>query len=1057
MILLVLATSVLPSRVGRAQAGAPDPRASYMLELAAPAVATVLAAAQGEMVGAAAATAAAQSYLASMQAAQQATVALLATLDVPVLYTTQRVYNGIAVRARAGQIDDLAALPGVKAVHRIIPATPDNATSVPYLDAPLLWDGLAGFPAARGEGMRIAIIDTGIDYLHADFGGPATGAAYAANDRTVIGDVPGFPGTKVVGGYDFSGDQYNADPDARDYNPIPQPDPDPIDCYGHGTHVAGTAAGYGVTNDSAPFAGPYSAATNLGALRIGPGVAPLAQLYALKVFGCAGSSDLVPQAIEWAVDPNGDGDFADRVDVINLSLGSPYGELYDPTSVAANNAAQLGVIVVASAGNSGDDFFVLGSPSNADRAISVAAIQHGQVTLAGGQVQRVEPVAGFSSRGPRAGDAGIKPDLAAPGVGIVSASSATGSGARTLSGTSMAAPHVAGAMALLRELRPGWSVEELKALAMNTAYPLVRAGTSLTATLYAPGRAGAGRIDLPLAVKSDTVVYNAQLPGRVSLPFGAPDVLDSYAAAQNARIANKGAMTRTFGISYFPVTDLAGVTVTVPITPLVVPAAALVDFPVFVDVNAGELRRQPDPALGSYPVFGRHWIDEESGHVLLWPAGTNWRATLAGANVVPAVTTTAGGSAAVAYTPATANLSYTVTLTNLAPADVLTITLGAGRPGDEPAPLYTLYRAADGPLPAILTGTVAFDRAHELLLAAGGMNLSVATEAQPAGAVRGQLAVQTPVLHLLLHAAPRPVAATHADPPRLDFGSDATQTPAFALAGQALAPGTPPTATVALASLFQLEWQSPNARPPGLPADQPDTFDSADISHVGIATDYPVRPADARLYFGIAAHAPWSSPNMVRFDIFIDVDGDGNDDYRLFNSNRDGYLNEYLNSDSFVSALEDLRTQVVTVQEPLNGQAATAGDTRPYLSRVLVLPVRVADLKLPAGRTVIRYRLESYHFYLGDQPEKFVDALDPRRFDLAHPALELLDGKTGAPTVADQPGRLFTTRLDLLGYGTERPAGVLLLHPHNQADAQVEVLPMDYRWPNEFFMPTIAR
>ena len=130
---------------------------------------------------------------------------------------------------------------------------------------------------------------------------------------------------------------------------------------------------------------------------------------------------------------------------------------------------------------------------------------------------------------------------------------------------------------------------------------------------------------------------------------------------------------------------------------------------------------------------------------------------------------------------------------------------------------------------------------------------------------------------------------------------------------------------------------------------------------------------------------------------------------------------------------------------------------RQYLSRVLVLPVRVADLKLPAGRTVIRYRLESYHFYLGDQPEKFVDALDPRRFDLAHPALELLDGKAGAPTVADQPGRLFTTRLDLLGYGTERPAGVLLLHPHNQADAQVEVLPMDYRWPNEFFMPTIAR
>ncbi|MCB0038279.1 MAG: S8 family serine peptidase, partial [Caldilinea sp.] len=133
-------------------------------------------------------------------------------------------------------------------------------------------------------------------------------------------------------------------------------------------------------------------------------------------------------------DPDGDGDFADRVDVINLSLGSPYGELYDPTTIAADNAAQLGVIVVASAGNSGDDFFVVGSPSNADRSISVAAIQHGQVTLADGEMQRVEYAAGFSSRGPRAGDAGLKPDLAAPGVGIVSASSLSGTGARTLSG-----------------------------------------------------------------------------------------------------------------------------------------------------------------------------------------------------------------------------------------------------------------------------------------------------------------------------------------------------------------------------------------------------------------------------------------------------------------------------------------------------------------------------------------------------------------------------------------------------------------------------------------------
>ena len=1058
-MLLLLATSLLNPPAARAQEIAAGAPASYMLELAAPPAAAVYAGlTSGDQVSAAAATAATQSHLAAIDAAQQATTALLALHDVPVLYRTQRVYNGIAVRARPGQIAELAALPGVAAIHRIVPAQPDNATSVPYLDAPLLWEGLAGALPARGEGMRIAVIDTGIDYLHADFGGPASGDAYAANDPTRIGDVPGFPGIKIAGGYDFAGDRYNADPDSRTYDPVPQPDPDPMDCYGHGTHVAGTAAGYGVTGDSAPYSGPYSASANLGALRIGPGVAPLAELYALKIFGCAGSSDLVPLAMEWAVDPDGDGDFADRVDVINLSLGSPYGELYDPSSIAADHAAQLGVIVVASAGNSGDDFFVVGSPSNADRAISVAAIQHGQAALANGEVRRTEVAASFSSRGPRAGDVGLKPDLAAPGVGIVSASNLTGSGARTLSGTSMAAPHVAGAMALLRELHPDWTVEELKALAMNTTYPLVRASAELTSTLYAPGRVGAGRIDLPLAVKSDSVAYNAQAPGRVSLPFGAPDVVDNFAAAQNVRIANKGAVTRTFEASYFAVTDLAGVTVTVPSAPLVLPAATQSDFPVLLAVNAGELRRQPDPALGAYPVFGRHWLDEESGHVLLWPQGTNWQATLTGGSAVPAATTGASGSAAFGYSPAAAQLTYTVTITDIAPADVLTITLGAGRPGDELVPLYALYSTADGPLPATISGTLAFDPAHELLLAAGGLAVNVATASWPAGEVRGHLAVQTPVLHLPLHAAPRAVSAMHADLQRIDFGSDASVTPTFSLTGQPLAPGESPTQTVALASLFQLEWQNANTRPPALPDKVPDTFDSADISHIGIATDYPVQtPQTAMLYFGIAAHAPWSSPNTLRFDVFIDVNGDSIDDYRLFNSNRDGYLSEFLGSDSFVSALENLRTNVVVALQPLNGQAVAVGDSRPYLSRALVLPVRVADLQLPPGRTTIDYRVESYHLYLGDRPEQIIDELGTRRFDLAHPALDLLGGKAGAPTVPDEPGRTIAAKLDLVGYGTARPGGVLVVHHHNRPEAQVDVVALDYRWPATLYLPQLVR
>src|SRR5204862_6170838 len=98
---------------------------------------------------------------------------------------------------------------------------------------------------------------------------------------------------------------------------------------------------------------------------VGPGVAPKAELYAVRVFGCAGSTDVTVDAIEWAVDND--------MDVINMSLGSTFGSKDDPSAVASTNAAKAGVIVVASAGNAGPSPYVIGSPSTADGAISVAA------------------------------------------------------------------------------------------------------------------------------------------------------------------------------------------------------------------------------------------------------------------------------------------------------------------------------------------------------------------------------------------------------------------------------------------------------------------------------------------------------------------------------------------------------------------------------------------------------------------------------------------------------------------------------------------------------------
>ncbi|MFO7632836.1 MAG: S8 family serine peptidase, partial [Caldilinea sp.] len=663
LLTICLALAALaPLQRARADAAGLNPaqessavQVAYMIELDAPPAAAYFAQLQQEGVTAAGATAATQRHLAGIEQTQQMLLTTVEASGAPILFRIQRVYNGVAVLATPGQATELANLPGVKAIHRIVSKTPATASSVPFLDAPSLWRGFDGMARVRGEGVRIAVIDTGIDYLHVDFGGSGTG--YAQNDRTIAGDAPGFPGAKIIGGHDFAGDQYNANPRDFSYDPIPAPDPDPMDCYGHGTHVAGIAAGYGVTQASATYQGPWDETIDFGGLHIGPGVAPLAQLYALKVFGCTGSSDIVDLAIEWAVDPDGDGDFSDRVDIINMSLGSSLGDLYDTTTVAADNAAALGVIVVASAGNAGDKRFVLGSPSNGDRVISVAATQHRSAQSVDGALQRIDMIAGFSSRGPRVGDAFLKPDIAAPGVGIASAANASGSGSIRLSGTSMAAPHVAGALALLRQLHPTWSATELKALVMNTAYPLVRAGAPLTATLYAPSLTGAGRIDLPAAARAPAVAYAADHPGRVSLGFGMPEVLDSYSAVQRLRLVDKSGNGAAYLLSYVSLTDMPGVTITLPVTPVMAPATGAFDAPVQISADVAAMGRASPPGAGEVLASGRPWFDEESGHVLLWPVGGSWRATLAGfagEALQP--------SAVASYLPAMRALTYTISL-----------------------------------------------------------------------------------------------------------------------------------------------------------------------------------------------------------------------------------------------------------------------------------------------------------------------------------------------------------------------------------------------------------
>jgi len=222
------------------------------------------------------------------------------------------------------------------------------------------------------------------------FGGSGDVADYTKNNPARV--EPGtFPTEKVAGGYDFAGDEY-------DGTQAPRPDSDPLDCEenGHGSHVAGIAAGMGVLTNGVPYSGGYGEELNMDKFLIGPGVAPEAKLYALKVFGCKGTTGLSVDAMEWAADPDADGDLSDRLDVVNLSLGNSYthttglsvdamewaadpdadGDLSDRLDVVnlslgnsythpefENNAAarlfKLGCIVVRAAGNSGNNFYAL--------------------------------------------------------------------------------------------------------------------------------------------------------------------------------------------------------------------------------------------------------------------------------------------------------------------------------------------------------------------------------------------------------------------------------------------------------------------------------------------------------------------------------------------------------------------------------------------------------------------------------------------------------------------------------------------------------------------------
>jgi subtilisin family serine protease len=970
-------------------------------------------------------------------------------IDATVLYQVQTAYNGIAVQADAGAVSDLLDLPGVAAVHVIPLVELDNHSSVPLIGAPTGWTTYG----KTGTGMSIAVIDTGVDYVHRGFGGTGSGADYlvaqsaaanppAATDNPAGFSIPGiYPTPKVVGGFDFAGDGYNASGTGAAL--VPNPDPNPMDCNGHGTHVAGTAAGTGVNADGTGYTGPYTSSVDLNAMAIGPGVAPAAGIYALRVFGCAGSTNLTAAAINWATDPNRDGDPSDHVDVINMSLGSAYGTPDDPSAAASDNAADLGVLVVMSAGNSGDSYFVSGSPGSSVKGIATASsldaaeradaiivpapspiagkyigsksvnfswtganqertgnlyypatnqfgcsawtgadaanisgrivlvdwkigttpfpcgstvrannaatagaigiimadsttfldtaiggnttvpgmytninvgntlksqltagvVSSLTVTLSGIQIgesvdpARVDALSGFSSRGPTARSTGLKPDIAAPGQTIWSPDRLTGFRGRSLNGTSMASPHMAGVMALLKQAHPTWTVEQLKALAMNTAGSDIYGSFGQTGDKYGPARVGAGRVQVPAALESTSIAYDAQGNGSVSVSFGAVEVDGKYLASKYIKIENKGNADQTYAISYDARTTIPGVSYVLGDSSITIKAHSSQRIRVDLVADGSLMQNTRDATvLAAQNGNPRHWLSEASGLVMLKPT----------------------------------------------------------------------------------TG---------------------------------------PTLRVPVYAAARPASNTRASSDYVKI--DRKGTSRIKIVGEGVNTGAEPLGYLSKVSAFEHGLTSGKET---LGTGVSELARGADIEHIGAALK------GTTMYFGLSTHGDWAAPATdTQFNIQVDRNNDGTADVTAFTTR----FTFGPNADPLDVFVTGVGSAAVSFTNIFNSNVNTA----PYNNNVLNVAVPVASLALPAGTTTIKYRVVGNSRFWG-----VIDTTPWATYNVAAPGVSFSDGLAATTMYPDLSGTEIGVTYNDASFTANGSGGILLLHHFNEQGKRAEVL-----------------
>ncbi|WP_123745880.1 S8 family peptidase [Saccharothrix texasensis] len=973
------------------------------------------------------------------------------------LFRTANGVPGVVVRADAAKVRELAQRADVKSVRTVVPKSRQNSTAVQLTNTLKAWQEYGKL----GDDTRIGIIDTGIDYTHSDFAGPGTIEAFQAIDETKV-DASYFPTPKVVGGYDFVGNAYDGESDDPAVN-TPKPDPNPLDCNGHGSHVAGTAAGFGVNADGSTFKGDYTKLTPeaLDAMRIGPGTAPKGLLYALKVFGCEGSTNVTSQALDWALDPDGDGDFSDHLDVVNLSLGSDYGAPDDPDSLFVRKLNATGVLTVFSAGNGGDLYDIGGSPGSTPEALTVASTRDSyvlrdavEVTAPGSVAGRkpgqysvafnyeglnlTAPVVGmgdaankdgclpfsaadkaavagkmvwlewddndatrrcgsvgrtnnataagavgavftsnlehfnagisgnatipvfqltgsattalrpalaagtlvvrqagalrtslptfdqsisdtpssFTSRGVRGPV--VKPDVAAPGDTIASALVGSGNQTMVNSGTSMAAPHITGIAALVRQVHPDWTPEEVKAAVMNTAGHDVKADGKT----YAPNRVGAGRVDGKAAVENQVLAYVQDNPGAVSASFGTVEVAAPVSLTKTIKVVNKSTKWVDYTVGYEALTQIPGVRYelsanTVRLSPR---GIARVTVTLKIDDPAA-LRKTVDPTIeANHLDVPRQYLADASGRVVLTP--------------------TSGSSVALRV------------------------------------PVYS------APKPVA--------------------DIAVANNVRIGGKGQG-------VLNLTGRG--------------VDQGGYRS-----------------------LVSVLELQASSPQ-----LPECRRnvtdncvlnDTAKGGDLRHVGVASTAPLAkaqgtPENALLAFGLSTWGNWYNlgSNTIPF-VDIDTNGDGTFDYEV-------YATKLTDTDLLVAATVDLSTGATVDLQGVNGQFGDV-DTNVFDTNVVVLPVLLSALGIDASADTSRisYQVGVSGFYVAPGTSNgLVDAIpNALSFDPLKPGLWVQGGGDAALSYQARPATALVVNHDAAAAAADGADSLLVLHHHNASGDRADVV-----------------